>query len=998
MVRATEPVDNTKPTINVSGFTKDTIDMPTQGEGYALNIDNNPTTEYNIQFKSGTVASEELPSEYFGLYLKNTSTVSAAELKTYYANNTSGEFLTYLNGAAEGTNPFVYIKGNGTTSVQLIDGARHQAFAGSQDLDMVIPGDAPLGTYILEGKIIDLAGNETTVVYTLNIKETPTSSGGDPLPEDTTKPDLVSVSATIGNLGQTIPKGTSITTSIGSTVGSLSAILTENSTLISGDEGEITITGPLLGGPETTAPYGTFTINGTNVVITPYPGNDVLAHVGTFTFKVAAGTLKDAASNTNDEISFILIVYDINIPVITLLGTSPIDIIYGYTYTDAGAIAYDNMDKDITEKIVTNNPVNISTPGQYTVTYNVSDKAYNDAIEVIRIVNVIKAPSTTTITCPESMTYTGSPITPCSVTVVGEGGLSLTPIPSYTSNTNVGTVTATYTFEGDSNHNESTNSKTFEIAKAQQAALTTRPQTITYPELFENLTTTGGSGEGLVTYTVTTEGTAKCSISESNLNYTNAGTCTVTATKAGDANYLEVSSAPQTFTINKVDAVINISGYNNIYDGSAHGATGTAVGIESTPADLNSLLHLGDSFTNTPGGIANWTFDGNDNYNSNSGNTNITITSSTSTTTITCPESMTYTGLAIEPCTVIVTAIGATNPSVTISYSQNINVGTATATASYSDGNNSQSSDTKTFDITVDTKVASTIIETKPNIDGTESGTIPTETSFLMDTPIGNVGIEMPADITITGPAEWDGKISAPMIITEINLPAITGETKTLTSAIEVGFSGVKLTFNKAVKISMPGQVGKRVGYTRGEEPFIEITNICTENTQTWADANIIEGSECKTDVGSDLIIWTKHFTKFATYTQTVNPKSSSGGGWTYIAPITKNIDTGCLPGQAFNMTTGKACSKAIISSNNQFNGEVLGAEKYNFTKLMKKGSKGNEVMELQKFLSLAGYECGTADGKFGNITKNAVIKYQLANKLKGDGSVGALTRAVLNK
>jgi len=54
--------------------------------------------------------------------------------------------------------------------------------------------------------------------------------------------------------------------------------------------------------------------------------------------------------------------------------------------------------------------------------------------------------------------------------------------------------------------------------------------------------------------------------------------------------------------------------------------------------------------------------------------------------------------------------------------------------------------------------------------------------------------------------------------------------------------------------------------------------------------------------------------------------------------------------------------------------------------------------MELQKFLIAAGYDIGKADGNFGNKTKLAVVKYQIANKLKGDGSVGALTRALLNK
>lgn len=78
--------------------------------------------------------------------------------------------------------------------------------------------------------------------------------------------------------------------------------------------------------------------------------------------------------------------------------------------------------------------------------------------------------------------------------------------------------------------------------------------------------------------------------------------------------------------------------------------------------------------------------------------------------------------------------------------------------------------------------------------------------------------------------------------------------------------------------------------------------------------------------------------------------------------------------------------------------GRVLGTEKFIFTLLLRMGSKGNEVTELQKFLNNAGDGPLVVDGKFGKKTKATVIKFQLANGLKGDGIVGPLTRAVLNK
>lgn len=73
------------------------------------------------------------------------------------------------------------------------------------------------------------------------------------------------------------------------------------------------------------------------------------------------------------------------------------------------------------------------------------------------------------------------------------------------------------------------------------------------------LSTTGGSGTGAVTYAVTTTGNAQCtitSITTLNAASTTAGnTCGITATKAGDADYLPRSSSNTTFTIRTLGKV-----------------------------------------------------------------------------------------------------------------------------------------------------------------------------------------------------------------------------------------------------------------------------------------------------------------------------------------------------------------------------------------------------------------------------------------------------------
>lgn len=64
--------------------------------------------------------------------------------------------------------------------------------------------------------------------------------------------------------------------------------------------------------------------------------------------------------------------------------------------------------------------------------------------------------------------------------------------------------------------------------------------------------------------------------------------------------------------------------------------------------------------------------------------------------------------------------------------------------------------------------------------------------------------------------------------------------------------------------------------------------------------------------------------------------------------------------------------------------------------KLTKPQMQGTDVKDLQAYLNTHNYKCGIADGIFGNLTKQAVIKFQLANQLLGDGIVGPLTRALL--
>ncbi|MFD2822446.1 immunoglobulin-like domain-containing protein [Lacinutrix iliipiscaria] len=114
--------------------------------------------------------------------------------------------------------------------------------------------------------------------------------------------------------------------------------------------------------------------------------------VGTY---VVTYNVSDAAGNAAAEVTRTVNVNpDTTPPVITLNGASTINLIVGDTYTELGATAIDNLDGDISGDIVIGgDTVDANTVGAYVITYNVSDAAGNNAVEVTRTVNV-NEPST----------------------------------------------------------------------------------------------------------------------------------------------------------------------------------------------------------------------------------------------------------------------------------------------------------------------------------------------------------------------------------------------------------------------------------------------------------------------------------------------------------------------------------------------------------------------------------------------------------------------------
>jgi len=204
----------------------------------------------------------------------------------------------------------------------------------------------------------------------------------------------------------------------------------------------------------------------------------------------------------------------------------------------------------------------------------------------------------------------------------------------------------------------------------------------------------------------------------------------------------------------------------------------------------------------------------------------------------------------------------------------------------------------------------SNLIETSG---GNDEVTLDNSITLESDTSVGEVSIEIPAGITISGPSStWDGVVNAPQIQanSSVAIGSLSGSTSTqILSVIEVGFGDILLTFDKAVKIVIEGGNQVPVGYSRAGI-FTEITNTCIDNSQAGNDANLAAGAECKIYVGGDAVIWTKHFTKFVTFSKTDGASVPQPGAPTYNS--TPPVCNDSKPGGAPSFVSAQAGTNSV--------------------------------------------------------------------------------------
>ena len=84
-------------------------------------------------------------------------------------------------------------------------------------------------------------------------------------------------------------------------------------------------------------------------------------------------------------------------------------------------------------------------------------------------------------------------------------------------------------------------------------------------------------------------------------------------------------------------------------------------------------------------------------------------------------------------------------------------------------------------------------------------------------------------------------------------------------------------------------------------------------------------------------------------------------------------------------------CRWPDLSSTGGEYGELLDG-----TRLLRVGSTGLDVRQLQHLLGVLGFDAGPADGAFGAMTSSAVRAFQASRGLNADGVMGAATRSAL--
>ena len=317
-------VDTTAPVITIHGSTPVSI----QVHNTYVDAGASSTDAVDGDISAGIIASSTVNTEALGTYtVTYTSTDShensTSSVRTVNVIDTTAPVITIL-----GSNPVQVEAGTTYTDAQATANDNYNGDLTSDIVASSTVNTAVIGDYSVTYTVVDTSGNGATSTRIVNVR-------------DTIAPSL------------TLNGSSTITLEVGSTFTDPGATASDSfDTSVSSSSVEVT-------GTVNTSVVGTYPL---------------------------IYSVSDASGNTSTT-SRIVNIIDTTAPVITILGSNPVQVEAGTTYTDAQATSTDNYDGDITSKIVASSSVDTAIIGDYSVVYMVVDTSGNGATST-RIVNV----------------------------------------------------------------------------------------------------------------------------------------------------------------------------------------------------------------------------------------------------------------------------------------------------------------------------------------------------------------------------------------------------------------------------------------------------------------------------------------------------------------------------------------------------------------------------------------------------------------------------------
>ncbi|MBO0689285.1 MAG: right-handed parallel beta-helix repeat-containing protein [Candidatus Dormibacteraeota bacterium] len=200
--------------------------------------------------------------------------------------------------------------------------------------------------------------------------------------------------------------------------------------------------------------------------------------------------------------------------------------------------------------------------------------------------------------------------------------------------------------------------------------------------------------------------------------------------------------------------------------------------------------------------------------------------------------------------------------------------------------------------------------------------TLPSDASLEVPNPTGQLLLR--AGTTIAGQQSWDGVVLAPTPgSTNAAPPAPAGFVAHVRHTVDAGSREADLQLSQPARVLIPGAAGQRAGWTDAAGAFHQITTGCSADSAA-ATANLAEGADCAVPVGTDEVIWTRHLSRFTTYTldpvaattsttgsSSSGPAGGTGTATTPNAPANNTGNTGSTnagtAGQAPDASTASA-------------------------------------------------------------------------------------------